>query len=292
MPTFDFTVSVSEVLSNVGAIVLILALAFFARLVLRRVIIRLITMQIPRIREESKDELARRSETLSMAITRSGTFLISVITFLMIVGQLGVNLGPIMSTVGLASLAVGFAAQNIVRDYLHGFFILMEDWYRVGEVATVAGIGGLVVEMSLRRTVLRDLNGTVYNIPNSKIELASNLTREWARINLDMPVAYGVNLDHVFSVINEVGEQMKADPVMGPDLITAPKVERVNNFGDSGIEIKILADTKPMKQWALTGALRKLLKERFDQEGIEIPWPHTKVYFGNSPQDVSNISGQ
>lgn len=290
MPTFDFTVNVSEVLSNVGAIVLILALAFLARLILRRVVHRLITMQIPRIREESQDELAQRSGTLSMAITRTGTFLISVITFLMIVGQLGVNLGPIMATVGLASLAVGFAAQNIVRDYLHGFFILMEDWYRVGEVATVAGIGGLVVQMSLRRTVLRDLNGTVHSIPNSKIELASNLTREWARINLDMPVAYGVNLDHVFSVINEVGEQMKADPVMGADLITAPKAERVNNFGNSGIEIKILADTKPMRQWALTGALRKLLKERFDQEGIEIPWPHTKVYFGNSPQDVANIS--
>ncbi|MFH1559932.1 MAG: mechanosensitive ion channel family protein [Chloroflexota bacterium] len=290
MPTFDLQVDLSAVLSNVGTIVLILALAFFARFLLRHFVRRLITMRIPKVHEETQNQLAARSETLSMAVTRTGTFFVSVITFLMILGQLGVNLGPIMASVGLASLAIGFAAQNIVRDYLHGFFILMEDWYRVGEVANVAGIGGLVVQMSLRRTVLRDLNGTVHSIPNSKIELASNLTREWARINLDVSVAYGENLDHVFRVINEVGEQMKADPVIGADLITTPHVERVNNFGDSGIEIKILADTKPMRQWALTGALRKLLKERFDEEGIEIPWPHTKVYFGNSPQDVANIS--
>lgn len=287
MPTLNFEVALSAVLSSVGAIALILVLALVARFVLRNVVRRLITMRIPKIREESPSQLASRSQTLSMATTRTGTFAISVITLLMILGQLGMNLGPMMATIGLASLAIGFAAQNIVRDYLHGFFILMEDWYRVGEVASVAGMSGLVVQMSLRRTVLRDLNGTVHNIPNSKIEIGSNLTRDWARINLDMPVAYGENLDHVFRVINDVGEQMKSDPIWGPDLITTPHAERVNNFGNSGIDIKILADTKPMRQWALTGALRKLLKERFDEEGIEIPWPHTKVYFGNSPQEAA-----
>ena len=289
MPTVDFQVDASAVLSNLGAIVLILALALLARFLLRRVISTIVTLNIPRIHKESREELAARSDTLKMAITRTGTFIISAITLLMIIGQF-VNLGPILATVGLASLAVGFAAQNIIRDYMHGFFIIMEDWYRVGEVATVAGISGLVVQMSFRRTVLRDLHGTVHSIPNSRIEVASNLTRDWARINLDVPVAYGENIDHVFSVINQVGEEMKADPELGPDLITTPKVERVNNFGDSGIEIKILADTKPMRQWALTGALRKRLKERFDEEGIEIPWPHTKVYFGNSMRDTTKLS--
>jgi moderate conductance mechanosensitive channel len=269
---------------------LILLLAVIARFILRRVITRLISIRIPKIREESDDQLAVRSGTLSMATARTGSFIIWIIAVLMILGELGVNLGPVMATVGLASLAVGFAAQNIVRDYLHGYFILMEDWYRVGEVANVAGIGGLVVLVSFRRTVLRDLNGTEHNIPNSKIEIGSNLTRDWARINLDMPVAYGEDLDRVFRVIDEVGEQMMADPIWGVDLVTSPHAERVNNFGASAIEIKILADTKPMRQWALTGALRKLLKERFDQEGIEIPWPHTKVYFGNAPQNVAGSS--
>ena len=281
MPTFDFTVDLAPIISKVGAIALILVIGFGARLILGRSARRVLSVNIPKVREETPDQLALRSDTLSMAITRTGTFIISVVTLLMVIAQLGVNMGPMMATVGLASLAIGFAAQNIVRDYLHGCFILMEDWYRVGEVADVAGRAGLVVQVSFRRTVLRDLDGTVHNIPNSKIEMGSNLTRDWARINLDMPVAYGEDLDNVFRVINDVGEQMKADPVLGPDLITVPHVERVNNFGDSGIDIKILADTKPMHQWALTGELRKRLKERFDREGIEIPWPHTKVYFGN-----------
>jgi len=127
MPTFDFNFDLSTVVSNAGTIALILVLAIFARFMLRRVVLRLITMRIPRIREESQDQLAVRSETLAMAITRTGSFVIWVIAWLMVLGELGVNLGPVLATVGLASLAIGFAAQNIVRDYIHGFFILMED---------------------------------------------------------------------------------------------------------------------------------------------------------------------
>jgi small conductance mechanosensitive channel len=185
----------------------------------------------------------------------------------------GVNITPILATIGVAGLAIGLAAQNIIRDYLHGFFIIMEDWYRVGEVANVAGIGGLVESISLRRTVLRDINGTMHVIPNNKIELASNMTRDWSRVNLNISVSYNENLSKVFSVINEVGNEMKDDPEWGTDLLTAPHAERVDNLGDSGIDIKILADTKPIKQWRLMGELRKRLKDRFDQEDIEIPWP-------------------
>ena len=124
-------------------------------------------------------------------------------------------------------------------------------------------------------------------IPNSQIDRASNLTRDWSRINLDVLVGYGAELDHVFAVINRVGEEMKADPALGVNLLSAPHVERVSRLADSGVEIKILAETKPIHQWALTGELRKRLKERFDAEGIEIPWPHTKVYFGNSPNPLA-----
>ncbi|MEX0762058.1 MAG: mechanosensitive ion channel family protein [Dehalococcoidia bacterium] len=176
---------------------------------------------------------------------------------------------------------VGFAAQNIIRDYLHGFFILTEDWYRAGEVANVAGIGGLVVEVELRRTVLRDLNGTLHNIPNSKIEFGSNLTRDFARENLDVAVAYGEDLDRMIEVINDECAKLKEDATWGPDLLTQPAMARVYELGNSGIDIKILGDTKPIRQWAVMGELRLRLKSRFDLEGIEIPWPHTKVYFGN-----------
>jgi small conductance mechanosensitive channel len=166
----------------------------------------------------------------------------------------------------------------------------MEDWFRVGEVATIAGETGLVVDMGLRRTTLRDLNGTMHIVPNGKIELASNMTRDWARINLDISVSYNENLDKVIQVINEVCQQFKDDPDWGGDLLTIPKVERVNSLGDSGIDIKILGDTNPGRQWALTGELRKRLKDRFDAEGIEIPWPHTKVYFGNTLTEKESVN--
>jgi small conductance mechanosensitive channel len=119
--------------------------------------------------------------------------------------------------------------------------------------------------------------------PNSRVDQASNMTRDWSRVNLDVNVAYKENLDNVIQVINEVGQKLKDDPTWGQDLLTTPAVTRVNNLGSQGVEIKILADTKPIKQWGLMGELRKRLKDRFDEEGIEIPWPHTKVYFGNTP---------
>jgi len=265
---------------------LILGVTWAVLWVLKRTIPRIIQARIPRIREESPDQLAARSKTLSGVIVSVVSFVVWLVAIMMVLSTVGVNIAPILAAVGLAGLAVGFAAQNIVRDYFHGFFIVMEDWYRVGEVAVVAGIGGLVVDMGLRRTMLRDLNGAMHVIPNSKIELASNLTRDWARINLNVSVAYKENLDHVIQVTNDVCQQLKDDPTWGPDLLSTPQAVRVDSLGDHGVEIKILGDTKPMRQWALTGELRKRLKDRYDQEGIEIPWPHRKVYFGDSLENV------
>lgn len=282
MPDVFFSYDLSDLVVDAVRVLVILAVTVLLLFILRRTIPKAIEARVPRIREESQEQLAQRSKTLSGTIVQAFTFIIWIVAFLMILGTVGVDILPVLASLGVAALALGFAAQNIIRDYLHGFFIMMEDWYRVGEVATVAGLGGLVEDMDLRRTVLRDLDGAMHVIPNSNINLASNLTRDWSRINLNVPVAYGTNLDHVFAVINDVCEQFKADPAWSQDLLTTPQVLRVNNFGDHGIEIKILGDTKPIRQWALMGELRKRLIERFDQENIEIPWPHTKVYFGNA----------
>ena len=292
MPTFAFDFDLATVAGNAISVALILVVTLVVWWLLKRLIPKIIAARIPRIREESPEELAHRSNTLANVAVGVMSFVLWIVAGMMVLSEVGVNIAPVLAAVGLAGLAVGFAAQNIIRDYLHGFFIIMEDWYRVGEVAIVAGIGGLVVDVDLRRTVLRDLNGTLHNIPNNKIELASNMTRDWARINLNVPVAYGEDLDHVFRVITEVGAELKEDEVLGPDLISAPRVERVDNFGDSGIEIKVLAETKPIRQWALTGELRKRLKKRFDEEGIEIPWPHTKLYFGNALDVAGGPSGR
>jgi small-conductance mechanosensitive channel len=286
MIDLDFTSNFTPFVAGAIRVGIIAGIALIIMLAIKKLVPKIITTRIPKIREESPDQLASRSKTLSQVIVQFATVIIWIIAGIMILSVVGVNITPILATVGVASLAIGLAAQNIIRDYLHGFFIIMEDWYRIGEVATVAGIGGLVENISLRRTILRDLNGTMHVIPNNKIELASNMTRDWSRVNLNISVSYNEDLSKVFSVINEVGKEMKEDPIFGQDLLTTPHAERVDNLGDSGIEIKVLADTKPIKQWGLMGELRKRLKDRFDQESIEIPWPHTKVYFGNTPTGI------
>ena len=283
MPTFSFLANLHPAAAGGIRVGIILVAAIIVVMLARRLIPRLITAHIPKIRKERPEQLAERSKTLSRTLIQVVSILAWVMAFIMILSGLGVDITPLLASLGVASLALGFAAQNIIRDYLHGFFIIMEDWYRVGEVAMISGTGGLVENITLRRTILRDLNGTIHIFPNSKVESASNLTRGWSRINLNVGVAYKENLSRVFSVINEVCQAFKDDPVWGKDMLNTPHVERVDNLGDSGIEIKILGDTKPIRQWALTGELRKRLKDRFDEEGIEISWPHTKVYFGNAP---------
>lgn len=283
MPDFDFTIDTSALIASGLRVLLILLAALISRFGVRRMIKRLVAARIPKVRQESIDQLALRSDTVSHSLSQAASFFIWTIAFVIVLSELGVDIGPLLASLGVASLAIGFAAQSLIRDYLHGVFIVLEDWYRIGEVAIINGEGGLVEEITFRRTVLRNLDGTRIMIPNSQVGVAKNMTRDWSRINLNVSVAYGTDLNAAFAIINEVGQQMKADPQWGVDLITAPKAERVDLLGASGIEIKILADTQPIKQWGLAGELRRRLKERFDAEGIEIPWPHTKVFFGNEP---------
>jgi small-conductance mechanosensitive channel len=282
MPEFDFNFDLSALATGAVKVLVIVLVTWVILWLIKKAVRRIIAARIPRIREESDLQVAARSDTLSGVVNRVISVIAWFVAFMMILSVFGINVAPIIAAVGVAGIGVAFAAQNIIRDFFHGFFIVMEDWFRVGEVATCAGESGVVVDISLRRTTLRDLNGSMHVIPNGKIEQASNMSRDWARINLDISVGYGENLNRVFEVANDVCKKFKDDPKWGEDMITTPEVARVNNLGDSGIEIKILGDTKPMKQWALMGELRKRIKERFDEEGIEIPWPHTKLYFGNA----------
>jgi small conductance mechanosensitive channel len=268
-------------------VLLIIVVALVALVIIRRLVPRLIKMRLPKIRGKTVELDEQRVGTVSRVIIRALNVVIWVVALMMILEVLGVDTTPVLATVGVASLAIGFAAQNIIRDYLHGMFIVMEDWYREGDVATCDGTVGVVQEVNLRRTVLRDLDGKMHVIPNSRIDRVSNWGRDWSRINLDISVSYNENLDKCISVINDVCKELKADEKWGELMITAPEVLRVNNLGDSGIDIKILGDTKPLQQWALMGELRKRIKDRFDIEGIEIPWPHTKVYFGNDMAQVA-----
>ncbi|SVC12570.1 uncharacterized protein METZ01_LOCUS265424, partial [marine metagenome] len=183
---------------------------------------------------------------------------------------------------GIAGIAVGFGAQYLVRDLIAGVFILAENQYRTGDVVTVAGTSGLVESINLRRTVLRDLDGQVIVIPNGEISVAFNKTKYWSRVNLDIGVAYKEDVDRVVEVLNEVGEEIAADPYYGLMLITPPQVLRLDSLDDSAVTFKMLGDCKPMKQWEITGEMRKRIKIRLDNEGIEIPFPHQTVYWGEA----------
>jgi len=270
-----------------------------AYIVVAYFIFRLIKMFLPRLvsrfviargkGRHSKSWFEKRSKTLSNMMTWTLGLIIVVIALFMILSELGINITPLLAGAGVAGIAIGFGAQSLIKDFVSGLFILLEDQYNQGDVVKIADIAGIVEEVNLRRTVLRDLEGIVHTIPNGQITTASNYTRDWARVKLDVPVAYGENLDHVFTVINRVGKELAEDEYFSKLIKTPPQVLRVQNFGDSGIDIRVLGDVRPMMQWEVTGELRKRLKKAFDDEGIEIPWPHVKLYLGESESGKSII---
>jgi small-conductance mechanosensitive channel len=261
-------------------IVVVGAVLWFA---LNKFLPRIVRRGVARTKyKESKEGVEKRTNTLVSIFRGVGRVFIIIIGIMMILDEVGVAVAPVLAGFGIAGIAIGFGAQYLIRDLIAGIFIILENQYRVGDVARVADITGLVEDVTLRKTVLRDLDGIVHHVPNGEIRTASNFTRHFARVNLDVPVAYGTDLDHAISVINRVGKALAEDEKWRKVIKSPPQVLRVNNLGDSGIDIKILGDVKPMEQWAVMGELRLRLKKAFDDEGIEIPWPHTKVYFGDA----------
>ena len=273
-PDIDWDRVTDWLLTHGLRILLILALALVADLILRLVVPRVIRPTVARqMRGKPAEEIEQRSHTLVAVLRGSGRFVLVVWALFTILPELGVNITPMLASVGIAGIALGFGAQSLVKDVLNGLFILIENQYSKGDVVTVAGISGQVEEVGLRRTVLRDLDGVVHHVPNSQIAVASNLTQEWSRVNLNVSVAYGEDLDRVFEVINRVGRELAADAEFGPLILTAPQVLRVEAFGESGIAIKILGDTEPIRQWEVLGELRKRLIRAFVEEGVRVPFP-------------------
>jgi moderate conductance mechanosensitive channel len=281
--------SVTEWLVLHGIRILIILIAgFILWFMTSRLIPRVVRHTVEKTKGESVKGLEKRTNTLVGVLMSAGKIILAVIVFMMVLSEIGVPIGPMLAGFGIAGVAVGFGAQFLVRDVIAGIFILWENQYREGDVAMVGGVTGLVEDITLRKTVLRDLDGIVHHVPNGEIKVASNYSRHFSRVNLDVSVSYGTDLDHAISVINRVGEELAADENWRDRLITPPKALRVNKFGDSGIDIKITCDVRPLEQWAAMGELRLRLKKAFDAEDIEIPWPHTKVYFGNSMENITD----
>jgi len=215
----------------------------------------------------------KRENTLIRVISGFLGLLIWIIAILMVLQEFGLAIGPFLATLGILGVAVGFGGQYLIKDIIVGLFIIIENQYRIGDVVCFDKICGSVEDISLRVTILRDLDGTVHHIPHGEIKTTSNLSKGFARVNLNIGIAYNSDLEKVIEIINKIGTELTEDTKWKNSIIKTPQFLRVDDFADSAIIIKILGETKPLKQWEVTAELRKRIKISFDKEKIEIPFP-------------------
>lgn len=259
----------------------ILIIAFAAWLlnkIITRIITRAVRVAVLPDKNLPPEAEKKREDTLIRIFNGAIRILIFVIAFMMILQEASLQIGPMLAGAGIIGLALGFGGQYLIKDIITGMFIILENQYRIGDVINIDGTSGSVEDISLRITILRDLNGTMHYIPHGDIKRVSNLSKKFARINLDIGVSYNSNLEHVIEVINRTGKELAEDPVFRDYILSPPQFLRVNEFADSAVIVKILGETKPLRQWELTGELRKRLKIAFDRENIEIPFPQRVIH--------------
>jgi small conductance mechanosensitive channel len=242
--------------------------------------------------ELSALELKKRQDTIETLGVNVIRFFVVVIAGLMILqAGFALDIGPAVAGLGIAGIAIGLGTQHLVRDYLNGALILIENQYARGDVVRIAGVSGMVEDFTLRRTTLRDQDGTVHTVPNGEITVASNLTRVFARINQDVQVVYGTDIERATVVVNAVGESLAADADWSPRILEAPHVDRVSALGEFGIALKIVGTVRASEQWAVGGELRKRLLASFATNGIEIPQPQRVVLTQAAARDAGAVSG-
>jgi len=225
-------------------------------------------------------EAKKRAQTLGNILRHALLIFLSFIAILMILGELGIQLGPLLATAGIGALAIGFGAQSLVKDVISGFFIILENQYRIGDVIEAAGVSGLVESVSLRKTVLRDLEGRVHNIPNGEIKVVSNLSKEWSRSVLDVGISYREDVDQVIDLLSQIGRELETEEPYKSAILEPLQILGVERFGEFQVVIRMMVKTAPLKQWEIGRELRKRIKNRFDEKGIQIPFPHRILFWG------------
>ncbi len=223
----------------------------------------------------------QRVNTLSQLLTSVVKFTVLSIAFMTILGVFEINLAPLLAGAGIVGVAVGFGAQNLMRDFINGFFILFENQFNVNDVIEISNVRGKVEKLTLRTTFIRDLEGKLHIIPNGEIKTVTNLTKQWAQAIVDIDVAYWEDLDQAIDVLKDECKKLAQDKNFKSIVSKEPEVLGVESLGESGVTIRIVAKTKPMKQWDVARELRKRLKKRLDIEGITIPFPQIKVWLGD-----------
>lgn len=248
------------------------------------VLVKLVSLVIDhlfsRLGKHQDEEMIKRSDTLKAVLRSVVNIVLITIALMMILENLGVDIGPIIASAGVFGLAVGFGAQQLVRDVINGFFILMDDQIRVGDVVSIAGQGGVVESVNLRLTKLRDLAGNVHFVRNGEITVVTNMTKEFSRYVFDVGIAYRENVDEVIDVLKQIDEEMRQDAVYGADILEPLEILGLDRFDDSAVVVRVRTKTRPIRQWAVGREFNRRMKARFDELGIEIPFPHVTLYMG------------
>lgn len=259
---------------DVPKIALVVVGAFVLIRILRRIAARLTSLQIGKLGSHVR---AQQVRTLASVITSVGVFVILFVAMLEILQLLGLHPGPLLASAGVAGLAIGFGAQTLVHDFINGFFILLENQYDLGDSVRIAGVKGVVEDMSLRRTVLRDDDGTLHTVPNSQITIVSNASRDWSQLTMRITVAYSEPSDRIIGLLPDVGNDLRHDPQYAADIVADIQVPGIDRVGNGEAEYLMLAKTKPNRQYLVSRELRRRIKEYFEKNKVQTPGPG-KVY--------------
>lgn len=251
-------------------------------------LVRLLRRAVTRLQSKAADQTSpirslQRAQTLAKVVSSAGIVVIWALVVFYALGELGYNLAPLLAGVGVIGLAVGFGAQNLVRDVVSGFFVLLEDQYGVGDIIDInQEVSGKVEQLTLRVTGLRGIDGTLHFVANGEVKIVSNRSKDWARAVVDVGVAYKEEPDHVRRVLEKVAVESKNDPVIGRKMYAVPEVLGVEMLGEYEVIWRMLADTKPGKQWDVARELRERVQVAFEEAGIEIPFPHRVMVTADS----------
>ena len=265
-----------HVLMRIGVILVIA----WIMLTLSRKIIPMLRKQLQRHTDDPEQQ--KRLETLGRVLRYTAAVVITLITGMLVLSELGISIAPILASAGVVGLAIGFGAQSLVKDYFTGLFLLLENQVHQGDVVEVAGLGGLVEEITLRYIRLRDYEGTVHFVPNSTVTTVSNRSRGFAYAVVDVGVAYREDVGEVFQAIREVAAAMRADAAIGPLILEDLDLAGVDAWADSAVVIRFRIKVLPLQQWTVKREFLLRLKQEFDRRGIEIPFPHLTLYPGQA----------
>ncbi len=258
-------------------IVLIVALAWVSIRVLQR-LVRGVRQRVAA--HLGGVEAARRAETVGRVIRYLIALVVGAVAFMLVMAEIGISLAPILGAAGVVGLAIGFGAQSLVKDYFTGFFLLFEDQIRTGDVVNIAGIGGLVEDITLRHVRLRDYDGNVHFIPNSLITSVTNMSRTYAHAVMDIGVAYREDVDAVIDVMRGVGAELRGDPAFATAILEDLEIAGVERLDDSAVVLRCRFKVAPLQQWNVRRDYFRRIKAAFDRENIEIPYPHVTMYAG------------